>query len=99
MWFLLPPSKRFHPRARPLRQIVGSFAEPFRDAGIPWLTLVSALCMGGFVTVYNYIGFRLLGPPYSLSQTAVGLVFICYLTGIVSSPLVGDIGGRLGRRR
>jgi YNFM family putative membrane transporter len=55
--------------------------------------------MGTFVTVYNYIGFRLLGPPYNLSQTAVGFIFTLYLIGIFSSAWVGDLAGRLGRRK
>ena len=55
--------------------------------------------MGCFVTVYNYIGFRLLEPPFSLSQTTVGLIFVLYLLGGVSSAAMGDLAGRLGRRR
>ena len=35
---------------------------------LPWL--FAFLVMGGFVTLYNYIGFRLLAPPFNLSQTA-----------------------------
>ena len=31
--------------------------------------------MGGFVTLYNYLGYRLTAPPYSLSQTAIGVIF------------------------
>ncbi len=54
--------------------------------------------MGGFVTIYNYIGFRLLAPPYRLGQTAVGLLFSVYLVGVVSSAWMGALSGRLGRR-
>jgi len=57
------------------------------------------LLMGSFVTIYNYIGYRLVAPPYNLSQTEVGLIFIVYLVGIVSSALVGDLAGRMGRRK
>jgi len=53
--------------------------------------------MGSFVTIYNYIGYRLLAPPYSLSQTAVGTIFTVYLVGIGSSAWLGDLGGRIGR--
>jgi YNFM family putative membrane transporter len=55
--------------------------------------------MGSFVTIYNYIGYRLLAPPYSLSQTAVGTIFTVYLVGIGSSAWLGDLGGRIGRGR
>ena len=57
------------------------------------------LLMGGFVSVYNYVAYRLLAPPYSLSQTAVSLIFAVYLLGVVSSPIMGNLALRLGRRR
>ena len=55
--------------------------------------------MGGFVSVYNYIGFRLLDPPYNLSQSAIGAIFVVYLAGTFSSAVTGEIASRLGRRR
>ncbi|HTK35858.1 MAG TPA: MFS transporter [Caulobacteraceae bacterium] len=96
---LLPASRRFRPQIRSFVAAMAGLARPFGDAGLPWLFLESFLCMGAFVTVYNYIGFRLLAAPYHLSQTAVGFIFALYLLGVVSSPLVGDIAGRLGRRK
>jgi YNFM family putative membrane transporter len=99
LWRSLPPSRRFVPRSRPLESALAGLAAPFRDRGLPWLFLESFLCMGAFVSVYNYIGFRLLGPPYNLSQTLVGLIFTCYLLGAVSSAWIGDFAGRVGRRK
>lgn len=99
LWVALPPSRRFTPRARAIGPALLALGGPFRDKGLPWLFLQSFLSMGSFVAVYNYIGFRLLGPPYNLSQTVVGLIFTCYLLGIVSSAWVGDLAGKLGRRK
>jgi YNFM family putative membrane transporter len=56
------------------------------------------LLMGIFVTAYNYIGFRLLAPPYELSQAAVSAVFLLYVLGSWSSAWFGTLAGRLGRR-
>ena len=98
-WRTLPPSRHFHPSPLALRQLEASFLDHLRDAGLPWLFLEGFLLMGSFVTTYNYIGFRLLAPPYLLSQTAVGAIFIVYLFGIGSSTWVGDLAGRLGRRK
>ncbi|WP_432563763.1 MFS transporter [Kineococcus sp. SYSU DK003] len=55
------------------------------------------LLMGAFVTIYNYLGFRLLAAPFSLSQTVVGLLFVVYLAGTASSSLAGRLAvhGRL----
>jgi YNFM family putative membrane transporter len=55
--------------------------------------------MGGFVTVYNYLGYRLTEPPYSLSQSTIGAIFSAYLIGTASSAWIGALAGRLGRRR
>ena len=51
------------------------------------------------MTVYNYIAFRLLAPPFLLTQTQVGLVFGLYLVGGLSSAAMGELATRLGRRR
>jgi YNFM family putative membrane transporter len=98
-WRTLPPSRHFHPSPLALRQLEASFLDHLRDAGLPWLFLEGFLLMGSFVTTYNYIGYRLLAPPYLLSQTAVGAIFIVYVFGIGSSTWVGDLAGRLGRRK
>ncbi|MEH3158912.1 MAG: MFS transporter [Sphingomonas taxi] len=94
---LAPPSRGFVPGGgtAPL----AGLAALLRDRALPWLYAEAFLLMGAFVTLYNYIGFRLLGPPYRLSQTAVGLVFLLYVLGSVSSALFGSFAGRIGRRR
>ncbi|MGU3542952.1 MFS transporter [Methylobacterium sp. A52T] len=98
-WRWLPPSRRFVPRRLAWAEVPGSFAHHFRDAGLPWLFAEAFLLMGGFVCIYNYIGFRLLDPPYSLSQAVIGMIFSVYLAGMVSSPVTGELASRFGRRR
>ncbi len=55
--------------------------------------------MASFVTLYNYISFKLLDPPYSLSATIVGWIFIVYLVGTFSSTWFGSLSDRYGRQR
>ena len=98
-WRLLPPSRHFVRRPLHARALLGRFAGVFRDAGLPWMFAEGFLLLGAFVTVYNYIGYRLLAPPYNLSQTVVGLIFSVYLIGTFSSAWMGHLAGRLGRRR
>ena len=96
----LPASRRHRPaRAESLSARSQAFTACFRDPGLPWLFAEGGLVMGAFVTVYNYLAFRLLAAPYSLSHTTVAAVFSLYLVGMVSSPLFGEVAGRLGRRR
>jgi len=71
----------------------------FTDEGLPWLFAVAYLVMGAFICTYNYIGFRLAAPPFSLDQTRIGLIFTLYLLGAASSAIMGDLAARIGRRR
>ena len=98
-WRLAPPSRYFQPTPLRLATLREGFLLHLRDAGLPWLFLEGFLLMGGFVTLFNYISYRLLAEPYHLSQTIVGSVSAVYLTGIYSSARVGALADKLGRRR
>jgi predicted MFS family arabinose efflux permease len=64
-----------------------------------WVFYAQAfLLMGGFVTVYNLLAFRLLAQPYLLPASVVSLLFLTYLVGTVGSSGVGRMVGRFGRK-
>jgi YNFM family putative membrane transporter len=96
---LAPPSRNFTPSVGRPGALLRSAGSLFTDRAMPLLYLEAFLLMGVFVTVYNYAGFRLMSPPYSLSQAAVGGVFLLYVLGSVSSAKFGTLAGRLGRRK
>jgi YNFM family putative membrane transporter len=98
-WRALPPSRHFVAQPLRWRTLLGRFTGMFRDRGLPWLFVEGFLLLGAFVTVYNYLGYRLLAPPYKLSQAAVGLIFGIYLVGTFSSAWMGHLAGQLGRRK
>ena len=95
----LPPSQHFVKRRAHPRALLSAFGSLWKDKGLPWLFAEGFLLMGAFVTIYNYVSFRLLAPPYSLSQSHVGAIFMVYLVGVVGSAWIGSIADRLGRRR
>jgi YNFM family putative membrane transporter len=95
----LPPSQFFVRQPLRLKPLLHRFGDCFRDAGLPWMFLEGFLLLGAFVTVYNYVGYRLLGAPYHLSQAVIGLIFSVYLIGSFSSAWMGALAGRLGRRK
>lgn len=97
-WRSLPPSKRFRQGKGGFGGLVDGLRRHARDAGLPWLFALSFLLMGSFVSLYNYIGYRLLGPEFSLRQSAVGALSVLYLLGIFSSVWAGRLADRLGRR-
>lgn len=95
---LLPPSRNFTPKpARGLAPHFAAWGRHLAEPALRRLYLISFLTMGGFVTAYNYIGFRLTAAPYALGQDAVGAIFVVYLAGIVASPMAGNAADRIGR--
>jgi YNFM family putative membrane transporter len=95
----LPQSHNFRPgQRRGIDALVGGIRAHMADSGLPWLFALAFLLMGCFVSLYNYIGYRLLGAPFSLSQTGVGLLAALYLLGVFSSVWAGRLADRLGRR-
>ena len=95
----LPPSRKISPRRPDFGDLAASLIGQFSDPGLRLLFAEGFLLLGSFVCAYNYIGFRLMAAPFSLSQTTIGFVFVLYLVGAVSSMVMGDLAGRYGRRR
>ena len=98
-WRLLPDSRHFRPTPLSFANLASGLRLHLTDRGLPWLFLEAFLLMGGFVTLFNYIGYRLLEAPYHLSLTLVGLLSVVYLSGTYSSTQAGLLADRLGRHR
>lgn len=96
-WKILPPSRHFRPASLKPRSLLINFNLHWRDNGLPLLFAEGFLLMGAFVTLFNYIGYRLLAAPYSMSQAVVGLLSVVYLTGSWSSPEAGLMTAKFGR--
>lgn len=95
-WRALPRSRRFQPGHRGAAALRQGLADILRDPVFLMLFAIGFLLMGSFVTVFNYVTFRLVAPPFGLSQTLVGLIFLLYVSGIVGSPWIGELAGRKG---
>ncbi len=95
----LPRSRHFTPRPLAIGALARSFARHLTNPVLLLLFCEGFLLLGVFVAMYNYIGYRLMAPPYGFSQTVVGLIFAIALIGIVSAAWIGDLASRLGRGR
>lgn len=94
-WFWLPPStkavkqhNRFH--------ILADFKKLLTNRTLLSIYFIAFGLMGAFVCVYNYIGYIFLAPPYNLSQTLVGCIFMMFLVGTVGSTTMGWLSDRHG---
>jgi YNFM family putative membrane transporter len=97
---LLPPSRRFEPAppgraSQRLRTLIELFKEPI----LPWLFAAGFMLMGAFVALFNITGYRLTGPPFNLSNTYVGAIFLVYMIGAPVSAWFGAMGDKHGRGR
>lgn len=95
----IPASRRFTAEPLRARHLAAAVARAVTDNGLIRLYAVGFLLMGCFVTVYNFLGFRLLAPPFRLSGTVVGLIFVTYLAGSAASAGAGRLADRYGRPR
>lgn len=94
---LILPSRRFEPKPLRIRPLIGSIGTALRDHGLLRLYLVGFLAMGAFVTVYNYLGFRLLRAPFELPHAVVSMLFVVYIAGSAASAAAGRLVDRFGR--
>lgn len=97
--WLLPPSRHFTAQPLSLRGLLRNFALHLSNPRLRVLFALAFLLMGGFVALFNYVGFRLAGAPFNLSATVIGLLFTVYLLGIFSAGWAGRLVPRFGARQ
>lgn len=97
-WRCLPASSNFRSGNTGVTALLRGARAHLADAGLPWLFALGFLLMGVFVSLYNYISYRLLAAPFGLGQSAVGALSVLYLIGIFSAVWAGRLADRLGRR-
>jgi predicted MFS family arabinose efflux permease len=95
---LLPRERKFV-RSEGLLASGRQMLRHFRN---PQLVATYAVGFGvlfNFIGTFTFISFRLAAPPYNLSASALGAIFVVYLAGSALTPLSGWLVGRFGRRR
>ncbi len=94
----LPSSRNFVPAPGNLGVRLTSMRRPATDPVIIRLAVCGFVIMGALVSFYNYLQYRLALPPFTLSATAISLVFAFYMFGTVSSNWMGRMTDRRSRR-
>ena len=85
----MPKERGFRRSSLDRRLGCSEMLQHFRDS-----RLVATYCVGfcvlfTFSTIFTFVGFHLAAPPYELSTAAIGSLFVTYLAGVVTTPLVG----------
>ncbi|QHW32334.1 MFS transporter [Paenibacillus rhizovicinus] len=96
-WLYLPRSRNFKPAGISLRIWLDGLKGGLSNKKLLPLYAAGFLLLGGYVTLFNYIGYLLAKPPYGLSQTVIGMLFVFQLVGSWSSFLFGKLADRHSR--
>ncbi|WP_410055783.1 MFS transporter [Rhodococcus sp. WS3] len=94
----LPESQFFQPQPVSVRRLMSNLRVHLANSALRTLFALGFIVMGAFVSVYNFLGFRLAAAPFGLSEAVVGLVFLFYLAGTVTSTAAGAAADRVGQR-
>ncbi|WP_078411978.1 MFS transporter [Priestia abyssalis] len=98
-WMSLPPSQNFKSRHLEIGKLGKSLIEHLKDPGLVCLFGLGFLLLGTNVALYNYIGYVLIAPPYSLSPNIVSWIFTIFIIGMFSSVWIGKLVGHHGRQK
>lgn len=93
-WKLFPESKFFNSQKTDYHLKVKQMKFFLTNPYMLRLYCTAALLMGVFVSVYNYLTFRLEAKPFSLSHFIIAFIFLMYIFGVFGTMIVG----RLSRR-
>ena len=93
-----PKAANFTPGTTGLGEAVRALVGNLRSPALWVIYTQGFLTMGGFVALYNFLGFHLAAPPFSLPIWLVSFIFLAYLAGTLSSPRAGTLASRYGRK-
>ncbi|WCC79996.1 MFS transporter [Cutibacterium equinum] len=96
---IMPEERRFVPKPVHLRSEVYAVLNHWKDPRKACLFGIAFLAMGTFVSLYDFLGYRLTTSPFHFSHSGVGGIFLLYLFGTVASARTGAIVLRWGRSR
>ena len=95
---LLPKQRNFRPKQLRFKSEIRAMINHWRNPQTGLLFIFAFLGMGAFVSMYNFITFRLID-RFGLPVTLAGLVFLMYLAGTWSSARVGAIINQFGHAK
>ena len=94
----LPDQQRFQPKRLTFRSEFSAIAQHMKNPRLSALFTLAFLFMGAFVSLYDYVGYRLTG-HFGLSEGVAGAIFFLYLSGTWSATQAGTMIHKFGQAR
>ena len=95
---VIPPQHDFRPKSITWGHELAAFGRHLRNPVLLRLFALPFLLMGTFVSLYNYLGFRLI-ENFGLPASLAAMTFVMYLSGTWSSARAGSLVSKWGRSR
>lgn len=90
--FFVPQKLKFNKKIRQMQSI-------FKNIKIIAMYIVGICLMGSFVSVYNFLGFKLEAAPYNLPHYLIAMIFLMYAFGIFSNMVTGTLTDRYSAKK
>lgn len=98
-WKFFPKSRFFVPRKINFVEKVTQMKNLLQDTYLLRMYFIAALLMETFVSVYNYLTFRLENAPFSLNHLFIAFIFLMYIFGVIGTIISGKLSNRFGQRK
>lgn len=85
--FFQPQKTDFTLKCREMKSFVS-------DPHMLRLYIIGFLIMGTFISIYNYLTYRLAAPPFSLNHIFIAFIFMIYTFGLLGTTIVGRLSER-----
>jgi YNFM family putative membrane transporter len=92
----LPPG-RFR-RGTAIRESFAAMPRHLQKRRLLGAFIIAFMLFFTFTGAFTYITFYLSAPPFRLSTVQLGLIFVVYITGVLS-PVAGALSERFGRKK
>ncbi|KMQ59699.1 MFS transporter [Chryseobacterium sp. BLS98] len=93
-WNFFPESRFFNPQKTDYSLKIKQMKRFLTDSYMLRLYCIAALLMGSFVSVYNYLSFRLEAAPFSLSHFVIAFIFLMYIFGVFGTMITSRLSKR-----
>ncbi|MDR2234851.1 MAG: MFS transporter [Chryseobacterium sp.] len=94
-WKFFPKSKFFNPQKMDYSLKIKQMKRFLTDPYMLRLYGIAALLMGAFVSIYNYLSFRLEGKPFFLNHFVIAFIFLMYIFGVFGTMITSRLSKRL----
>ena len=98
-WKYFPESKHFVPQKTNFNLKLMEMKNYISNAYLLRLFIIGFLLMGSFVSLFNYISFRLEEPPFLLNRILIAYIFMVYIFGLVGNTIVGKLSEKVKEKK